>query len=97
MYGRASDPRSWEIGYFYQLLEKDALFGQFIDSDFGAGNTDARGSVVKLGYAPARNWTINAWYHFGETNIDSSANISGVGQVFDRDYERLQLDMNFRF
>lgn len=96
-YGRASDPRSWEVGYMYQLIEKDALFGQFIDSDFGGGNTDARGSVVKLGYAPAKNWVINAWYHFGQTNLDSPASISGVGQVYDRDYNRLQIDLNFKY
>ena len=32
-YGKASDPRTWEVAYFYQLIEKDALFGQFIDHD----------------------------------------------------------------
>jgi hypothetical protein len=96
MYGRASDPRTWEIGYQYQLIEKDAVFGQLVDSDFGAGNTDARGSVIRLGYAPARNWVINAWYHFGQTNLDDAASVPGVGQVYDRDYERLKIDLNFR-
>ena len=58
LYGKASDPRTWEIGYFYQSIEKDALFGQYIDSDWGAGNTDASGSVIKFGYAFAKNFTL---------------------------------------
>jgi Putative porin len=96
-YGKASDPRTWEIGYMYQVVEKDGVFGQYVDSDFGGGNTDARGNVVKLGYAPARNWVVNAWYHWGQTNNDASVLIPGIGQVFDRDYERLQIDLNFKF
>jgi hypothetical protein len=96
-YGKASDPRTWEIAYMYQVIEKDALFGQLIDSDFGGGNTDARGNVVKLAYAPAKNWVINAWYHFGQTNLDGSVSIPGQGQVYDRDYNRLQIDLNFKY
>lgn len=97
MYGRASDPRTWEIGYLYQHVEKDGAFGQFVDSDFGGGNTDESGSAVKLGYAPAKNWVINIWYQFGQTNLDGSVNIPGVGQVYNRDYERLQVDLNFKY
>ncbi len=76
---------------------RTALFGQFVDSDFGGGNTDERGSAVKLGYAPAKNWVINVWYQFGQTNLDGSVNIPGVGQVYNRDYERLQVDLNFKY
>lgn len=96
-YGKAGDPGTWEAGYIYQYVEKDAIFGQFIDSDFGAGNTDVRGSIVRLGYAPAKNWVINAWYHFGQTNLDGAAIVAGVGQVHNRDYERLQIDLNFKY
>ena len=97
LYGRASDPRTWEIGYFYQMVEKDALFGQYIDSDWGGGNTDAEGSVIRVAYAFAKNWTFNGWYHFAKTNMDVPVNVSGVGNVTDRDYQRLQLDLNFRY
>jgi Putative porin len=96
-YGKASDPRTWEIGYFYQKVEKDALFGQFVDSDWGAGNTDAQGSVLKFGYAFAKNWVFNGAYQFSKTNIDAPVTVAGVGSVFDRDYKRLQLDLNFKY
>ena len=39
-FGRVTGARSWEVGYLYQEVEKDALFAQWIDSDFGAGATD---------------------------------------------------------
>ncbi len=96
-WGRASDPRTWEVGYFYQVVEKDALFAQFIDSDFGAGNTDARGGVIKAAYAPARNWVINATYMINDTNVDVPTTVAGVGSVNSRGYNRLQLDLNFRY
>jgi hypothetical protein len=97
LYGRAADPRTWEFGYYYQVVEKDALFGQYIDSDWGAGNTDAEGSVIKFGYAFAKNFTFNGWYHFANTNVDVPVAISGVGTIYKRDYQRLQLDLNFKF
>ena len=97
LYGKASDPRTWEIGYFYQSIAKDALFGQYIDSDWGAGNTDASGSVIKFGYAFAKNFTFNGWYHFATTNEAVPVTVPGFGTVYNRDYKRLQLDLNFKF
>jgi len=97
MYGKAADPHTWEFGYFYQVVEKDALFGQYIDSDWGAGNTDAQGSVIRVAYAFARNFTLNGWYHFGETNMDVATTVPGVGSVTGREYDRLQIDLNFKY
>ncbi|MEO6185043.1 MAG: putative porin [Steroidobacteraceae bacterium] len=98
LYGKASDPHTWEIGYFYQDVEKDALYGEYIDSDYGAGNTDAKGGVFKFAYAFAKNWTINTTYFMNKTNLDGGTTVPGVtGAVFDRDYKRLQLDMNFKY
>jgi hypothetical protein len=96
-WGRASDPHTWEIGYNYQLVEKDAVYAQFVDSDVGAGSTDYRAHVLRAGYAVARNWVVNLTWQVADTNIDVPATVGGVGAVQDRDYERLQLDLNFRF
>lgn len=96
-YGRAADPRTWEFGYSYQLVEKDALFAQFVDSDIGAGNTDHRAHVFRVGYALARNWVFNLTYQRADTNLDVPVSIGGVGPVSERDYERLQVDLNFRY
>jgi len=97
LYGKAANPHTWEFGYFYQHLEKDALYGQYIDSDWGGGNTDGEGHVFKLAYAFAKNFTLNTTYFLNKTNMDVPVNIAGVGPVLDRDYERLQVDLNFKF
>ncbi len=96
-WGRAADPRTWEVGYYYQRADKDAVFGQFIDSDLGGGNTDYAGHVIRAGYAVAKNWTANLTWHVGQTNRDAAVSIPGAGAVRDRDYERLQLDLNFKY
>ena len=78
-------------------VEKDALFGQYIDSDLGAGNTDAKGHAFKFAYAFAKNWTLNTTYILNKTNLDVPTTVAGVGSVFDRDYKRLQVDLNFKY
>jgi hypothetical protein len=94
--GRASNPRTWEIGYIYQATEKNALFGQFVDSDFGGGITDVDGSVFKIGFAPARNWTLNGTYFMNARFNDVPQVVGGVPQT-DLDYNRYQIDFNLRF
>jgi hypothetical protein len=93
MLGRAGKPRTWEVGALYQTIEKDALFGQWVDSNFGAGLTDSRGWVLRAIYAPATNMTLNATYFLNDLHLDGSS----PTQPRDRDYRRLQLDANFRF
>jgi hypothetical protein len=94
--GRASTPRSWELGYVYANIEKDGLFGQFMDSDFGGGLTDTKGSVFRLIYAPARNWTINATYFLNERFVDVPITVGGV-PITGSDYDRYQIDFNVRY
>lgn len=96
-WGRAAEPRTWEVGYYYQRADKDAVFGQFIDSDLGGGNTDYAGHVIRAGYAIAKNWTANLTWHVGKTNRDVAVTVPGAGAVRDRHYERLQLDLNFKY
>lgn len=96
-WGRAADPRTWEIGYNFQRAEKDAVFAQYIDSDIGGGNTDYSSHIVRAGYAVAKNWVLNMTYILSETNMQVPVSIAGIGPVRDRDYERLQLDLNFKY
>lgn len=94
--GKASLPNSWEVGVVSQKVEKDALFGQWIDSDYAAGNTDGDGYTLRGAYQLAKNWKLNVAYHMNETNNDVPVAISGKN-VLDRDYKRLQLDLNYAF
>lgn len=93
LYGRASNARTWELGAMYQVMEKDAVFAQLIDSDFAAGVSDNQGWALRFGYAPVRNWALNATYFLTQRNVDR-ANTLGQTEV---DYDRLQLDFNVRF
>jgi hypothetical protein len=86
--GKASNARTWEAGLFYQELDRDALFGQWIDSDFGGGRTDSEGFVLKGGYAPVKNFTVNATYFMNTIQKDAAVEL---------DYDRLQLDLNYKF
>jgi hypothetical protein len=86
--GKASAPGGWETGFAYQLIEKDALFAQHIDSDFGSGLSDADGWVLRAGYAPLKNWVLNATYFLNNNNRD-------VGTEYD--FKRLMLDFNAKF
>ncbi len=89
-FGRASAPKSWEFGYLYQSVEKDSQFGQFADSDFGGGVTDTEGSVLRIGFAPARNWLLNGTYFMNDRFVDAPGAI-------EREYDRYQIDLNYRF
>jgi hypothetical protein len=94
--GKASLPNSWEAGVVIQSVEKDALFGQWIDSDYAAGNTDGDGYTLRGAYQLAKNWKLNVAYHINKTNNDVPVVISGRN-IIDRDYKRLQLDLNYSF
>ena len=109
-YGAAGAAKgTWELGLIYQKTEKDALFGQLLDSDFGDGNTDTKGFVLRGGYSIARNWTLNATLFMNELSNDvpqavtvfNAATVAPFDttalSVTDRDYKRLQLDLNFKF
>ncbi|MET0534809.1 MAG: putative porin [Steroidobacter sp.] len=88
MVGKAGNPGAWETGFAYQLIEKDALFAQHIDSDFGGGLSDADGWVLRAGYSPLKNWVLNATYFINSNNRD-------VGAEYD--FKRLMLDFNAKF
>lgn len=86
--GHAANAGTWEAGAMYQSVDKDALFGQIADSDFGDGRTDAAGWVFKGGYAPVKNISLHASYFVNTTNKDVGTEL---------DVTRLQLDVNYKF
>jgi hypothetical protein len=102
--GKASNAKTWEVGLMYESLDKDALFAQFIDSDFADGTTNSDGWVLKGGWAPAKNVTLNGTYFLntrtacGVGTSPSVNSLCGSGiPNYDLDYKRLQLDVNYKF
>lgn len=86
--GKANSPGRWEAGAFTQRVEKDALFGQWTDSDFAGGVTDNRGQVYRAAWMALQNLLINLTYIDASYDIDAGS---------DSSYERWQLDFNFMF
>lgn len=87
-YGSASAQGGWEFAYAYQDLEADAAFALLADSDFGGGGTDARGHLLKAGYGIAKNWKASLTYFINERQANAGNQ---------HDYDRLQLDLGFKY
>lgn len=86
--GAARDAGQWEAAVAYHDIEADAVVGTFSDSDFGGGGTDARGLILKAKYAVSKNISLaGTWF-------SNAIDLSGADE---RDYDRLQLDVEFRF
>lgn len=93
-FNKAGAAKTWEAGVIYQKTGKDGVFGQFVDSDFGGGVTDAKGWALKGAYVPATNFTLNATYFINQQNDEG---VLATSNVHDLDYKRLQLDANYKF
>ena len=87
-YGSAKGPGTWDISYFYEKLEADAVVGLVTDSDFGGGGTDAKGHALQGTYAFHDNWSFTATYFVNEIALASGN---------PRDFDRLMLDLNFKY
>jgi regulator of replication initiation timing len=106
--GKASNAKTWEAGLSYQSIGKDALFAQWIDSDFSDGVSDGEGWVLKAGYAPVKNFTVNGTYFLNTRTLCGPVTsatdptptnrqcLSG-GREYELDYNRLQIDFNYKF
>jgi len=98
MFNKASAAKTWEAGITWQKAKKDAVFGQFHDSDFGGGVTDTDGYALKGAWVPATNWTLNGTYFINQRFNDVATATGTVTTAKkDYDYKRLQLDLNFKF
>jgi hypothetical protein len=87
-YGEVTRPGTWRLTYAYQKLEADAVIGTFTDSDWAGGGTDGQGHVVDFQYGLRSRWTLGFKYFLNER---------GEAAGDERDYNRLQADLNFNY
>ncbi|MCU0989891.1 MAG: putative porin [Xanthomonadales bacterium] len=87
-YGTAKSMGSWDIGWFYEKLEADATVGLLTGSDFGGGGTDVKGHAFSGTYAFHDNWNFKLTYFLNEIELASGS---------PRDFDRLMLDLNFKY
>jgi hypothetical protein len=87
--GKAKEPKSWEIGYSYAELEKDAVVGFLTDSDRWGGGTDGNSHRIYGKVQVLKNLQVGATYLTGEKKISDPAKTS--------DYDRLMVDLAVKF
>lgn len=89
--GKASDPHTWELAYFYKILQTDATVADLADSDFGDGGTDRRGHIVWGAY------NLTNYLQF-KTKFSSTKRESQTGDPSTKDdIDRLQVDVVVKF
>jgi len=88
--GKAKNAWDWEVGYMYEDLEADAVYGTLSDSDFGGGGTDVKGHKLKFGLGISKNTKIGITY-FNNEYGDFANNGDEV------DYDRIQIDLKTKF
>lgn len=93
MIGAAKEVGQWEAALIYHDIEADAVIATFNDSDFGGGGTGADGLIFKAKYAVAKNISLAATYFSNTLNANAIAGLI----IPELDYDRLQLDVEFKF
>lgn len=86
--GSAKNDGDMEFSWTYQDIEADAVIATYNDSDFGGGGTDADGHLLKAKYAISKKIILG-----GTLFVNNVNRFQGV----ERDYSRLQLDVEFKF
>jgi hypothetical protein len=87
--GKVKEAGSYEIGYRYAKLEKDAVVGAFTDSDRWGGGTDGKGSKVYGKYQITKNLQAAITYFMDDKLISDPSKTT--------DYKRLQADLMVSF
>jgi hypothetical protein len=86
--GAAKGEGDMEFSWIYQDLEADSVIGTFSDSDFGGGGTNASGHILNARYAVSKKIALGGTLFVNEVNQASGPAL---------DYNRVQLDIEFKF
>lgn len=86
--GSAKKDGEMEFSWTYMDIEADSVIGTYSDSDFGGGGTDSDGHMLKAKYAVSKKIFLG-----GTLFINNVDRFQGI----EHDYNRLQLDVEFKF
>lgn len=86
--GSAKSEGQTEFSWTYQDIEADAVIGTFNDSDFGGGGTDSKGHMLKAKYAVSKKIFVGGTLFLNDVDRFQGS---------EHDYNRLQLDVEFKF
>ena len=85
--GKVKAPGSFQVGYSYAKLEKDATLGTLTDDDRWGGGTDGDGSKISAKYQLTKKLQLGANYFIDKKTIAETST----------DYNRLQVDVMASF
>ncbi len=91
--GKAKEVGDWQVKYSYTDLEEDATYGAYSDSDNFGGGTASKGHAIRAKYKAGKNLYLAGNFFFNEL-YESKAKNDYIG---DPGYERVQLDMIYKF
>jgi len=74
--GKASAPRSWEIGYQYRELEKDSVLGVFAENTDTGNGTNVRAHIPYVRYAVSKNFDIKLQYAIAEKGLNDGTDLN---------------------
>lgn len=89
--GKAKNVGEWQLKYSYTDTQEDAVLGAYSDSDNFGGGTAAKGHAVRAKYKAGKNLFLAGNFFFNE--LYESKSKTDV----EADYERVQLDMIYKF
>lgn len=88
--GKAKAPHSWEVAYFYKMVETDATVADLADSDFGDGGTNRKGNVLWMAYQISKPLQFKV--KFFNTEVEDESLPPGKDDI-----DRLQVDLSMKF
>lgn len=107
--GKAGKKGTWELSYRYSVLQSDAWFEEFTESDYGAyysvapvggsagygAGTNVRGHIVKASYSPYDSLTLSITLYSTQliNNVLPTATVTDVNSQM----YRLQVDAVWKF
>jgi hypothetical protein len=101
--GKAAEAQTFEVAYFYKLLQLDATPADLADSDFGNGGTARRGHIMWAAYNPTKYLQFKTKYFttkaipFTPAFTTTSPPAGGIPWGNMGDVNRLQVDVMVRF
>ncbi len=107
--GKSGKKGTWELGYRWRYLDRDAWYEEVVDSDYGAfyqtafansatgsgyrAGTNVKGHIFRASYSPADAFTLTLTYVLSELIDPSVVN----GQETESQTGRLLIDAMWRF
>lgn len=86
--GAAKDQGQYEFTWIYQDIEADAVIGTYNDSDFAGGGTDSRGHILKAKFGLGKKIFLA-----GTLFVNKKDRFQDI----EHDYNRVQIDIEFKF